>query len=285
MVCLPLAAIADDDLTATNAWTPQNARFGPFDCLDHRSGYYLDSFPEPLLVDDTTLEPDGELEFDYLHTAAGQQRSDTISVEAQKSFGVVTFDLEVPYEHFSDSDDTAQGFGNVELSARCPFYQYVSANGWFDSTMGIGMDVGIPVNSEVSQNTELEPSLFADVKFGNHFTVQTDFGYDQLLGGGDEGGSEEFEYGLAFAYSISPKELPIPGVLRFSPLFEVDGELGLNEDEAGENSVLGNAGFRLDFRPIAGMEPSFGLGYVFPMTSDARDEVHWGIASSFTVEF
>jgi Fibronectin type III domain len=36
---------------------------------------------------------------------------------------------------------------------------------------------------------------------------------------------------------------------------------------------------------LAGVDSSFGLGYVFPMTSLAREEVHWGIVTSFTVEF
>jgi hypothetical protein len=283
--CIHSTAIADDESTATNSWTAQNSRFGLFDCLDHRSGYYEDSFPEPLLLDDTSPEPDGEIELNYLHTAAGDQRSDTYSVEGQKSFGVVAFDLEIPYERFSDSDDTEQGIGNIELTAHCPIYQYVSANGWFDTTAGIGMGVGIPVNSDVSKNTELEPGIFDDLKIGNHFTIQAILGYDKLFGGGDNGGSEEFEYGLDFAYTIPRTELPIPGIESISPMFEVDSELGLNEDESGQNSVLGGAGFRLDFRPIGELEPSLGLSYVFPMSSVAREEVHWGIATSFTVEF
>lgn len=280
-----VASADDDDATATNSWTPQNSRYGLFDCLDHRSGYYLDSFPEPLLLDDTGPEPDGEVELNYLHMAAGAEHGDVEGVEVQKSFGVVTFDVEVPYERFSDSDDTAQGFGNVDLNVRVPFYQYVTANGSFDTTAGVGVDLGIPVNSQVSKNTELEPEVFDDFKFGNHFTIQATLGYDKLFGGGDDGGSEEFEYGFDFAYTIPHTQLPIPGVESISPMFEVSGELGLNEDENGQNSVLGGAGFRLDFRPVAGLDPSLGISYIFPMSSVARDEVHWGIATSFTVEF
>lgn len=283
--CAHSTVMADDESTVTNSWTPQNSRFGLFDCLDHRSGYYEDSFPEPLLLDDTGLEPDGEVELNYLHTEAGDERSDIVSTEVQKSFGVVTFDLGIPYERFSDSDDAEQGIGNIELNGRCPFYQYVSANGVFDTTAGAGVDIGIPVNSQVSKNTELEPALFDDLKIGNHFSIQVILGYDKLFGGGDDGGSEEFEYGLDFAWAIPRTELPIPGIERISPMFEVDGEVGLNEDESGQNSVLGGAGFRLDFRPMGELEPSLGLSYVFPMSSAAREEVHWGIATSFTVEF
>ena len=280
-----VASADDDDTPTTNSWTQGNARFGLFDGLDHRSVYYKDIFPEPLLLDETGLEPDGELELNYLHTATDQSRSDIISTEIEKSFGVVTFELGVPYQRFSDSDDTAQGIGNIDLAARSPIYQSVSGNGVFDNTTGVGLEVGIPVNSEVSKNTELNPSVFNDLSIGNHFSIQSQVGYDKLFGGGGDGGSEEFEYGLVFAWIIPHEELPIPAVERFSPLFEVDGELGLNEDEAGQNSVLGDMGFRVDFRPIGGLEPSFGLGYVFPMSSVARQEVHWGIITSFTVEF
>jgi hypothetical protein len=286
VTCIHFIAFADDDdVTATNLWTAQNARFGPFGFLDHRSGYYQDTFPQGLLVEDTSAEQEGELELNSLHTAANEKRDDTISVEAQKSLGVFTFELEVPYQRSVRSHGTKEGVGNIELSARCPLYQYVSANGTVDNTAGVGVDVGIPVNSAVSKNTELEPGIFNDLALGNHFTVQATLAYDKLYGGGSDGGEEDFEYGLNFAWAIPRTQLPIPGVQRISPMFEVDGELGLNADESGQNSVLGGAGFRMDFKPVCGLDPSLGLSYVFPMSAVARKDVHWGIAASFTVEF
>jgi hypothetical protein len=270
---------------AANSWTSQNARFGLFDWLDHRSGYYQDGFPQALIVDDTSLEPEGELELNELHTGAGSQHSDVMSVEFQKSVGVVTFELELPYERISNADGLAKGIGGIEFQARCPVYQYMSGNGFFDNTMGAIGGAGIPVWSPVSRNTELEGGLFDDVKLGDHFTVQSVLGYDQLFGGGDDGGLEEFDYGLVFAWRISHEEMPLPGIERFTPMFEIKGELGLNQDEAGQNNVLGNMGFRADFRSIAGLEPSLGLSYVFPMSSAARDEVHWGVAVNVTIGF
>jgi len=284
---LQLIATADEDdiSAATNSWTSKNARFGMFDWLDHRSGYYQDCFPQALIVDDTSLEPGGELELSYLHTAAGSQHSDFMSAELQKSIDLVTFELEVPYERFTDSSGAARGIGDVEFHARCPLYQYVSGNGFFDNTLGPIGGVGIPVYSQVSRNTELEGGLFDDVKLGDHFTIQTVLEYDKLFGGGADGGSEEFDYGLVFAWCVSHKEMPVPGLERFTPMFEVDGDLGLNQAEAGQNSVLGSMGFRVDFRSIVGFEPSLALSYVFPMSSAARNEVHWGIAMNFTIGF
>jgi hypothetical protein len=222
----------------------------------------------------------------YLHTAANEKRDDIVSAEAQKSLGVFTFELEVPYQRSVNSHGkVVEGVGNIELNVRCPLYQYVSANGKIDTTAGVGLELGIPVNSVVSKNTELEPIVFNDLQLGDHFTVQAVLGYDKLFGGGDDGGEEDFEYGLNFAWAIPHTELPIPGVTRISPMFEVDGELGLNEDESGQNNVLGSAGFRMDFKPVFGLDPSLGLGYVFPISAVAREDVHWGIAANFTVEF
>jgi len=282
-----LTAAAEDDnhSTVTNSWTSQNARFGLFDWLDHRSAYYQDNFPQALIVDDTGLEPEGELELTYLHTAAGSQHSDVMSAEFQKSIGLVTFELGVPYERFTDSDGMAKGIGDIEFDARCPVYQYVSASGFFDDTLGGFGGIGIPVYSQVSRNTELEGGVFNDTKLGHHFTLQTVLGYDQLFGGGDDGGAEEFDYGLVFAWCISHEEMPVPGIERFTPMFEVAGDLGLNEDEAGQNSTLGSMGFRVDLRPVAGLEPSLAMSYVFPLSSAARDELHWGLAMNVTIGF
>ena len=279
-------ALADNDdgaMTATNSLTP-DSRFGLFDWLDHRSAYNQEFFPQPLLVDDTGLE-DGEFEFGSLHTQANDQRTDIFSAGVQKSFGLLTLELGIPYERDSDSDDTAQGIGNIELSARYPLYQFVSANGFIDTTFGVAMEVGIPVNSAVSKNTELDPKVFNDLKLGEHFSIQSVFGYDTLFGGGDQGGLQTFEYGFAFGYAIPHSEMSLPGVQQLTPLFELTGETGLNEEESGQNSLLGSVGFRLDLKPIGEMQPSLGLGYVFPIDSGARAEVHWGIVTSLTLEF
>jgi hypothetical protein len=60
-----------------------------------------------------------------LHTQANDQQSGIFSGGVQKSFGLLTLELGIPYERGSDSDDTAQGIGNTELSARYPLYQRV----------------------------------------------------------------------------------------------------------------------------------------------------------------
>jgi hypothetical protein len=282
-----IVAKADDDdrvLNTTNSPAFTGPHYGFLNWLDPRSAYEQEFFPQPLLVDDTGLE-DTELEFGYLHTKANDQHSDTVTAGGQTSFGLLTLEVDVPYEREADADDSSKGIGNINLEARYPLYQFVSANGFFDTTLGAAMEVGIPVNSAVSKNTELDPEIFNDLKLGKYFSIQTILGYDTLFGGGDEGGLQTFEYGIAFGYAIPHHAFPLPGVEQLTPLFELSGETGLNEDESGQNSLLGSAGFRLDLKPIGWLQPSLGIGYVFPIDSGAREEVHWGIATSLELEF
>lgn len=269
----------------TDSLVAPDSRFGLFDWLDHRSAYYQEFFPQPLLVDDTGLEKDGEVEFGYLHTQANDQRNDIVTAGGQKSFGLLTLELEVPWERASDADGVSQGIGNIDLSARYPICQFVSARRFFDTTLGVAVETGIPVNSAVSKNTELTPKIFNDLKLGEHFSLQSVLGYSTLFGGGENGGLQTFEYGFAFGYTIPHNKMPLPGVQQFIPLFELSGETGLNQADSGQNSLLGSIGFRLDLKPVGEVQPSFGLGFVFPIDSGARAEVHWGIATSLTLEF
>ena len=268
----------------TNSMVAPDPHFGLFNWLDHRSAYYQDFFPQPLLVEDTGLE-ESEVEFGSLHTEANNQRSDVVAAGIQKSFGLLTLELEVPYERDSDADGISEGIGNVDLSARYPFCQFVPANGFFDTTLGAAMEIGIPVNSAVSKNTEFAPAIFNDLRLGEHFTLQSVFSYSTLLGGGDNGGLQTFEYGFDFGYAIPHSELPLTGVQQFIPMFELAGETELNKDESGQNSLLGSIGFRLNLKPIGAVQSSLGLAFVFPIDSAAHTEVHWGIATSLTLEF
>jgi hypothetical protein len=283
-----VTALADEEsapptAAAGSAVTP-GGRYGLFNGLDHRSWYSQGNFPEPFLVDDSGLEIN-EARFDWLHTRANNQQSDIASVEVEKGFGLLTVELKVPYERDASAGQVSEGIGNIEVGARHPFYQFVSANGFFDTTVGAAMEVGIPVNSAVSQNTELVPKIFNDLRVGENFTVQSLFGYSTLLGGGADGGLQTFEYGFVFGYSIDHRRLPLPGVQQLIPMFEVRGETQMNHDDPGRNSLLGNAAFRVNLNSIGRVQPRLGLGFVFPLNSNARADVHWGIFTSLVFEY
>ena len=306
----PNRSFADDSVlnpatmpTTTSAPTPEttepstssgDTRYGLFGLLDHRSQYGQGAFPEPFLVDDSDEEIN-EARLDWLHTEGHGEVSNVVTAEVEKGFGVVTLEVEVPYEHDKElvfdpntgqnTHNTDEGIGNIDLGARAPFYQYVSDDSFFDLTLGTAIEVGIPTNSVVSKNTEVVPKLFGDLVLGDHVTVQAIIGWSKLFGGGDDGGLETFEYGFVFGYTIPHKELPIPGVEQLIPVFELSGGTALNKEDAGVNSLLGNAAVRVNLKAIGGIQPRLGVGYVFPIDDGARDDFKWGVVTSLVFEY
>jgi hypothetical protein len=282
-VSISLPARADESVT-TNSVVSPDTRHGLFNGLDSRSWYDQGDFPEPFLVDDSGLEKN-EARLDWLHTKAGSQHSDTVNAEVEKGFGLLTLEIEVPYERDWNSGAVSQGIGNIDLGARYPFYQYVSSQGFFDTTFGGAMEAGIPASSAISVNPEFVPKIFNDTKIGDHFTAQSVFGWSTLTGGGAYGGLQTFESGFTFGYSIQHRELPLPGVEQFIPMFELVGETPLNHDNSGQTGLIGNACFRLNLKTIGRVQPRLGMGFVFPMNNEARADVHNGIVTSLVFEY
>ena len=147
------------------------------------------------------------------------------------------------------------------------------------------MEVGIPASSAISVNPEFVPKIFNDTKIGDHFTVQSIFGYSTLTGGGTDGGLQTFEYGFTFGYFIDHKQLPLPDVQRFIPMFELVGETPLNHMQSGQNNLLGNACFRLNLNAIGRVQPRLGMGYIFPLNNHVRTDTHSCIVVSLVFEY
>jgi len=274
----------DTPVTADSSVAAPDTRYGLFDLLDHRSNYGEGVYPEPFLVDDSDLET-GEFRLDWLHTKAGDQHTDLFTGEIEHGFGQLTLELEVPVERDFDDGKKASGFDNVNPGIRGPLYQYVSPSGFINTTFGAGLEVGIPTHSTLSKNTEVVPKLFNDIAVGDHFTLQSIFGYSMLYGPGAEGGLNTFEYGFVLGYTIPHKELAIPGVEQVIPVFELQGAKELDNGDASNNSVLGNAAVRFNLNTIGPIQPRLGLGFVFPMDNAARADAHWGIYTSLVFEF
>lgn len=271
-------------MTATNEPVSSESRYGLFHGLDHRSYYSEGDFPEPFLVDDSGLEIN-EARLDWLHAEARGAKTDSVKAEVEKGFGLLTLELEVPYVRAVAGGETIRGFDNIDLGARYPFYQFVSAGGFFDTTIGAAVELGIPVDSTISRNTEFVPKIFNDTKIGAHFTLQSIYGYSMLFGPGEEGGLRTFEYGGDLGWTIQHGELPLPGVQQFIPMFEIAGETGLNQGESGRSAVLGNAAFRLNLKAIGRVQPRLGFGYVFPLNSNARTDLRRGFFTSLVFEY
>jgi len=285
---IPVITRADEpaaaSLKSSAAPAPaSNTRYGLFDWLDHRSDYGQGVFPEPFLVDDSDLE-ENEARLDWLRTANGSDHSDTVKAEVEKGFGLLTLEIEVPYVRESSEDGASQGFDNVDLGARYPIFQYVSAKGFVDSTIGAGVEAGFPVDSRISRSYEFVPKIFNDLKLGEHVTLQSIIGYSALFGGDDDG-LQTFEYGFDLGYTILYRQLPLPGVLEVIPVFEVAGETQLNKDDPGHNSVLGNLAMRVNFKTIGWVQPRLGVGFVFPLDAGAHADVHCGVVTSLVFEY
>jgi hypothetical protein len=194
-------------------------------------------------VDDSDLEVN-EARLDWVHTKAHAATADELTAEIEKGFGLLTVEAELHYERDVDSGNVSDGIGNIDLGARYPFYQYVSDNGFIDTTLGAEVEAGIPVHSTVSKNAEFVPKVFNDLRLGQHFTVQAIAGYSTLFGPGEDGGAQTLEYGFDFGYSITREQLHIPHVQQLIPLFELSGETAMNHGESGRTSLTGLAGFR-----------------------------------------
>ena len=291
LVCLWVLSLEAVHAAATNepaAPLPSertgNTRYGLFDGLDHRSFYSEGNFPEPFLVDDSGLEIN-EARLDWLHTRADGQTDDTITAEVEKGFGLLTVEVEIPYVREQADGRTVDGFDNLDLGARYPFYQWVSRNGFFDTTLGAAAELGIPVDSTISQNTEVVPKIFNDIKIGEHLTVQSILGYSTLFGPGEAGGSQTFEYGFVLGCTLQHRELPIPGVLQAIPICELTGDTGLNRGDAGRNTLLGDAGFRFNLNTLGRVQPRLGVVYVFPLDENARAVARSGVDVSLVFEY
>jgi hypothetical protein len=284
LVTANLYAADPDALVSPSPESTSATRYGLFDWLDHRSEYGQGVFPEPFLVDDSDLEIN-EFRIDWEHARGHNQEGEFGTVELEKGFGQMTVELELHYERDMGGGSTIHGFDNIDIGARYPIQQYVSPGRFVDSTWGVGIEAGIPVQSVVSKNAELVPKIFNDLRLGDHFNLQSVIGYSTLFGGGPDGGLQTFEYGFVFGFPIQHKELPLPDVLQFIPVFELSGNTELNQDTPGSNSLIGNAAFRLNLKPVGGIQPRLGFGYVFPIDHGAGQDLNHGFFTSLVFEF
>ncbi len=280
------SAAAEDNSAA-------DTHYGWFGLLDHRSQYGQFWFPEPFRMDETDV--DNEVRFDWIHQAGHGKVTDDSRIEIEKAFGVTTFELEIPYHYETvtttdplsgaTSKERTRGVGNIEISVRRPIYQFVSSNSFFDNTVGVGLELGLPTNSPVSQNTEGVAKVFDALRLGEHFSLQTMGGFSLLMGPGDAGGTQTFEYGVVAGYNIARKDLALPHIEQLIPILELKGETGLKGENAGQNNLTGTIGLRANFDAIGSLQPRIGIGYVFPIDKAASNDFKWGIVTSIVFEY
>src|SRR3954454_11009194 len=69
--------------------------------LDHRSTYGTYWFPEPLRGPE--MDVDSEFRVDYFHGENADRQQDQVKAEVEYSIGLLTLEMEVPYERESES--------------------------------------------------------------------------------------------------------------------------------------------------------------------------------------
>lgn len=272
--------------------TETDSHYGWFGLLDHRSTYGQYWFVEPLRAPE--MDVDREVRVDWFHAEKRGTQADTVNTEIEYNFNLLTVEVEAPYERetVGSFDSTlgrtrrerSEGVGNIEIAARHPVFQFVSGDGRFDYTLAGAMEVAIPSGSRISKDTEFVPQVFQLLRVADHLSVEASAGFS-MLAGPVEGGSNTLEYNLVLGYNLEHKDLPMPGVLRTIPIFELNGTTGLSRADVGVNRLFGTAGVRLNFESIGPAQPRIGLGYVFPIDQGGRDEMRWGVVTSLVFEF
>jgi len=277
-------AVAAQSLAAS-ASVP-DTRYGLFGQFDRRSAYGQDEFPEPFIVDDSDLERN-EARFDWLHTSGpgSGNTTDVLHSEVEKGFGLLTVEVELPYVQNISNGQVTKGLDNMDLGARYPLYEYVSRNGLINTTFGAALEVGIPFFNQISVNAEVVPKVFNDLMIGQHFTVQSILGWSSLLGRGPDGGLQNGEYGFVFGYTLQHRDLPIPGVEQFIPIMELNGAKTLTKEDAGSDALTADVGFRVNTKPIWGVQPRLGAAFVFPLDSGGREQQTSGFILSAVFEY
>src|SRR4051812_45926105 len=138
-----MIALALCPAMASVARAADENRYGPLNAFDLRSKYNTNFFPEPLLADE--MDADQEVRFSWLHTEKSNHRADEATVEIEKSFNLLTVEVEVPYEREVETEDgqtsRSEGIGSVEIAARHPFYQYAAPDRGIDLTLGARVEL------------------------------------------------------------------------------------------------------------------------------------------------
>ena len=111
------ASAASSSITESDK--PQSTRYGLFDLLDHRSAMGKASFLNRSWSMIRTLEVN-EARLDWETTQRNSQHNNLITGEVEKGFGLLTLEVEVPFEHNYNGNDVENGFDNIDVGARVP---------------------------------------------------------------------------------------------------------------------------------------------------------------------
>ena len=280
--------IAQADIAAAQSETNSNSNRYFLNLLDHRSRYGAGFFPEHFRQ--TSLDAEHELRIDYFHGEQSVRRADEIEAEVEWAIGNLTLTIEAEWESERELEPEEgvmgrhEGWQTIKFKAHHPLYQYVSRDDFFDYTLVGKVSLGLPLAGSLHHDDyEIYPLLGQMLRAGEHFSTQTWTGVNFIVGP-KEGGHHEFRYGALFGWNVYHDEAPLPGILSFTPLLELDGQTFLAGPERSQNRLFGVAGLRFNLNPLGPAQPRFGIGYLFPIDQGARNEFGWGIHTSLIIE-
>jgi len=289
-VALPMYASAAA-LVSQNSDSQEPGPYGLFNLLDSRSELGTGFFPEPFLVDEG--DRDYELALSWYHQEGPGSITDQVTGEIEWTFFGTTIEVEAPWEtdtspgtnSFTGEPQTQRvsGMDGIQVAARHPIWQCVSPDEQIDNTLVAGFELAIPTDSPVGKDTELVPEFFDLLRIGDHLGIQTHVGYSTLIGT-DPVNQETLEYSLDVSYQIDSTIMTLPkNLLAIVPIFEMAGYRGLNNGDLSDN-LSGVMGARFNLAPIGSASPRLGIGYVFPIDKQARDDFRWGIITSLVFD-
>ena len=160
-------------------------------------------------------------------TRGKDQHSDLVKAEVEKGFGLLTLELEVSYQRDVSTDVVSEGV-EVSIWARAIPFINCLRHGSVDTTFGVGLEAGIPVNSSVSKNAELVPKIFDDLKLGDHFTLQSSLVIRHYLAAAPIARCRRSNTDSFSDIRFQHDELPLPGCCSSYPSLSCKGESAIN---------------------------------------------------------
>ncbi|MEN8145325.1 MAG: transporter [Gemmatimonadota bacterium] len=225
---------------------------------DHDHGLH---FAHPIFTE--SASPDTKIRLDYARTWEEDANENEVEFEAEYAFHrSFSIELVVPYVSLNpDAAPSESNLGNVEVALKFANFAFEDSG----VLLGYGVEFGLPTGDDEQgigsdHLWEIEPFLNLGVKQGD-WEIQA-FSVFGIPTNQDEGEEieTEFKYDLSTLYHVSD---------RVQALLELNGEVGLSGDEAGEGVVSLAPGLKV--APLADRSLFLGVGVSLPLGEQEVD--------------
>ncbi|RMH20562.1 MAG: transporter, partial [Gemmatimonadetes bacterium] len=246
-------------LPLTLALAPVSVRAQEEEC-DEGHHHHI-HFSHPIFTE--SVSPDDKVRLDWAGTFAEDEDEHEIEFEGEYTFAD-WFSIEVaaPYAFVSETgEETENAFGNLEVALKFANYAFEDRG----VLLGYGVEFGLPTGDPDKgigddHIVEIEPFFNIGIKTGDLELVGwTRFGIPTNQDEGEEV-ETEFHYDAAALYHFNR---------RLQGLLELNGDVGLSGEEAGEGTVSLGPGVK--FAPFFDNAFMVGIGASFPLDDSEVD--------------